>query len=122
MSYNLLRPIHLISAQSMTSTITSSAVEIRNQDNTGIQLHWTGTPTGNFSVQVSADHFEDAQGNIVVPGHWVTVPLNPPIAAVGSPDDAYIELNQTTAAYMRVVYTASSGTGTLDAFVTAKGV
>jgi len=122
MSYNLLNPVHIVSSQSMASSITSSAVEVKLQDNMGIQLNWSGSPVGSFSVQVSMDHKEDIEGNIVVPGHWIDIPLNPTISAVGMADVAYIDLNQLSAMYLRVVYTASSGSGTLDAFVNAKGV
>lgn len=122
MAYNLLRPVHIITAQSMATTITSSAVEIENQDNIGIQLHWIGTPTGAFSIQISSNHLEDSQHNVITAGNWVTLTLSPAITASGSADDAYIDLNQISALYMRIVYTATSGAGTLDAYVVAKGV
>lgn len=122
MAYNLLKPVHLINAASMAISITSEAQEIQNQDNIGIQLNWTGTPTGPFAIQISADHLQDIEGNIQVAGHWITLPLSPAISASGSPDSAYIDLNQMSARYMRIVYTSVSGAGTLDAFVMAKGV
>lgn len=122
MAYNLLRPVTLFSAQSMASSLTSTAVEVKNQDNVGFQLHWTGSPTGTFSVQVSSDHMQDIEGNITVPGNWITLPLSPGIVASGAPDDAYIDLNQLSAQYVRVVYTAASGTGSLTAIAVAKGV
>jgi len=122
MAYNLLKPVQIFTAQSMGVTLTSGAVEVRNQDNIGIQLHWTGTPTGTFAVQVSANHNEDINGNILTAGNWVSIPLLPAIAAAGAADDAYIDLNQLSAAYIRIVYTRTGGAGSLDAFVTAKGV
>lgn len=122
MSYNYLQPFHFITAQSMTTSSTSVAVEIQEQDNIGIQLNWTGTPNGAFTFQVSADHLQDAQGNIQVAGNWITLTLNPTINAVGAADSAYIDFNQLSARYIRVVYTASSSTGTLDGYVTGKGV
>ncbi len=122
MSYNLLNPVHIIASTSMGASITSAAVETRLQDNIGVQLHWTGTPVGTFTVQISMDHLQDANGNIQVPGHWITLPLSPSITASGSPDDAYIDLNQLSAVYIRIIYTRVSGSGTLDAFVNAKGV
>lgn len=122
MSYNLLQPVKIIDAQSMASGITSSAVEIKSQDNVGVQLHWTGTPTGAFDIQISSNHRQDAEGNIQVPGNWISLVLNPTITASGSADDAYVDLNQMSALYMRIVYARSSGTGTLDAYVVAKGV
>lgn len=122
MAYNLLAPFHVVVAQSMASSFNGAPVECENQDNVGFQLNWTGTPTGTFGVQISIDHKQDAQGNVTVAGNWITLPLNPSISATGSPDSAYIDLNQMSASYIRLTYTASSGTGTVDAFVTAKGV
>lgn len=122
MSYNLLLPVHVITTTSMGATITGDPIEIKNQDNIGIQLHWTGTPVGAFSIQISSNYRQDIEGNVQVTGNWVTLPLSPAITAAGSADDAYIDLNQMSAMYMRIVYTRTSGTGTLDAYVVAKGV
>lgn len=106
----------------MASSITSSAVEIRNQDNIGIQLNWTGTPVGTFAIQISSDHLEDMEGNVQVAGNWVSLPLSPAVAAAGSADSAYIDLNQLSAQYIRIVYTRTSGTGSLTGIVVGKGV
>lgn len=122
MAYNLLKPFKLLSATSMGANITSAAVEIALQDNIGIQLHWTGTPSGTFDVQISADHLQDMEGNIQVPGNWVSLALSPAIIASGAADDAYIDLNQMSARYVRLVYTRSAGTGSLDCTVMGKAV
>ena len=122
MSYNLLAPFKILKAVSMGANITSDAVEVKLQDNVGVQLNWIGTPTGVFSVEVSMDYNEDINGNITNQGNWISLPLSPPIAASGAADVAYIDLNQLSASYIRVKYTRTSGTGTLDCFVTAKGV
>lgn len=123
MAYNVLFPVHLIAAGDMSLTsITSDAVNIQNQDNVGIQLNWTGAPTGTFAFQVSMDHKETANGVITVAGHWVNLTVSPAIAAAGSPDSAYVGINQIAAPYIRVVYTMGSGSGSLDVFVGAKGV
>lgn len=125
MSYNLLKPVTLFISgnQAMSpSAITSTAVEIQNQDNIGIQLHWTGTPTGAFAFQVSSDYRVDIEGNVQNAGNWIALTLNPAIAAAGSADDAYVDFNQLSALYIRVVYTPSSGTGTLTGIAVGKGV
>ena len=122
MAYNLLLPVHIITLGNMTSTITSSAIEVKNQDNVGIQMNWVGVPVGTFSFQISNDFKEDINNNILAPGNWITLPVLPAIAAVGTSDVAYVDLNQLSAMYMRVVYMAASGSGTLDVFVTAKGI
>lgn len=122
MSYNLLNPVHIITAQSMATSITSEPVEVKLQDDIGVQLHWTGTPTGTFQFQVSMDYLEDSMGNVINPGRWITVPVTPAITATGAGDDAYVDLVQISAPYIRVMYTSVSGVGTLDAFVNGKGI
>lgn len=122
MAFNSLLKTHLISATSMGATITSAAFPCQFQDNIGIQLDWTGSPVGAFSIQTSIDHAQDSQGVITTAGHWITLTLSTAITASGSADDAYIDLNQLSAPWIRVVYTSTSGTGTLDCFIAAKGV
>lgn len=122
MSYNLLAPFKVIDSASMGSSITSDAVEIKLQDNVGFQLNWTGSPVGSFDFQISADHKEDIEGNVVNEGNWISLTLSASITAAGSPDSAYVDLNQLSASYARVRYIRTSGSGTLDVYATAKGV
>lgn len=102
----------------MAASILSNPQRIQFQDNVGIELIWTGTPTGSFTVEISIDY--DPERHIA--GNWVNLPLSPSIGAVGTPDVAYIDLNQLSAPYIRVRFTRTAGTGTLDCYVAAKGV
>ena len=109
----------------MSADITSDAISCAYLDNLSIQLDWSGTPDGSFKVQASNDHEEVNQGGVAVvtiPGSWVDIPLSTTITATGSADDAQIALNQIPGPYVRVVYTASSGTGSLNCFVSGKGI
>lgn len=122
MSYNLLVPFQFVTAQSLGASFISQAQEVKLQDNIGIQLNWTGTPAGAFDFQVSMDYAEDINGNITHQGHWISLVLDPAIVAAGAPDSAYIDFNQLSTPYIRIVYTRTSGTGLLDAYIVAKGV
>lgn len=106
----------------MATNITSPVIKCANLDNVAIQLDWTGTPTGVFAVQTSVDHAEDNLGNPSVVGTWINIPLSAAITASGAPDDAHISLNQLPGSYIRVVYTATSGAGTLSMYVAGKGI
>lgn len=115
----VLDPIKIINGLSMGASITSAAVEIKYFDDIGVQLVWTGSPVGTFQVQASADHRQDAEGNITTPGSWTNIALNPsPDTTGGSP--IYIDMATLSAPYIRVVYTRTSGTGTLTAHVVGK--
>lgn len=116
-------------AMTGTAVITSAVTSIQWLDNIGIQLNWTGSPVGTFQIQVSADYAQDAQGNVTVPGNWTAIPLTYLVSGTlttaltvptsqGSP--IYLDLNQLSAPWIRVVYTNASSTGTLNAFITAK--
>jgi hypothetical protein len=116
-----------------TSVITSSAVNIQFMDNVGVQLNFSGSPVGTFQVQVSADYAFDEIGNVTVEnsGNWTPVTLSYLLGGTltfatsvptsqGSP--IYLDLNQLSAPWLRVVYTNSSGSGTLNCFVTGKEI
>lgn len=122
MAFNLLYPVHVINAASMATSLTSAIVPVSGQDNIGFQLHWTGAPVGTFDFQISSNHMQDSQGAVIQAGNWISLPLDPAIVAAGAPDEAYVDLNQMSAQYVRLVYTRTSGTGTLDAYVVGKGV
>ncbi len=103
---------------SLTS-ITSAVTNINTMDNVGITMKWTGGAVGTFSVQVSNDYEQDYLGNVLNAGTWDTLPLGL-TTALGSPIG--INLNQLPFPWIRIVYTKGSSTGTLQAFISAKGL
>lgn len=117
MSYLPLFPVKIFTAATLSGTAsnTSVVVETKYLDNIGIQLEWTGTPNGSFDVQISSD-------STVAPGNWISLPYTPAIAPAGSASNGYIDVNQTSAQWMRVVYTNTSGTGTLNGWLCGKKV
>lgn len=103
-----------------TATITSVVSNIEFLDNIGIQLVFTGAPVGTFAVEISADHAQDQMGNVTVAGNWVPITLSPVPSASGSADVIAINITQQSFPWMRVKYTRTSGTGTLNGFICAK--
>lgn len=114
----------------MTGTLTSAVTCIQWLDNIGIQFNWTGAPVGSFAIQVSADYVQDPEGRVTNPGNWIPLTLTylsaPNVftsaqsvpTSVGSP--IYIDLNQLSSPWIRSVYTSVSGSGILNALITAK--
>lgn len=107
------------------ATVTSTVINIQGLDNIGIQVNiLTGTATGNFDVQVSADHVE-VNGLVSVAGIWNKIGT-PYTAALtsgvfsDSTASVYFDLNQLSSQYVRLLYTKTSGTGTYDATVVGK--
>lgn len=102
------------------ASITSTVTNLQFLDNVCVQLNFTGTPTGTFEVQVSLDHAQDQNGNVSVAGNWTALTLSPSPAATGSASTIFIDMNQLSAPWIRVVYTRTSGSGTLNAYIGAK--
>lgn len=117
-----LKQYHSVTNGSMAASITSPVTNIEFLDNVGVQLNFTGAPVGNFQVQVSIDYNQDNNGNVISAGNWVPVTLsNGTVNAntsLGSP--IYIDLNQLSAPWVRVVYVRTSGTGALNVFLSGK--
>lgn len=98
------------------ASLTSEVTCIAFLDNIGIQLNFTGAPVGAFDIQVSIDYDKDKG----IPGTWLSLPLTPAPSAAGAPGSIYLDLNQLSAPFIRVVYTKTSGTGTLNSFISGK--
>jgi hypothetical protein len=98
--------------QSLVTSFNTIPILIRSMDKIAINLAWTGTPVGQFFVEVC--------NNIDSP-KWVVLPLSEDIITAGVADNAIIDI-ETTARYLRLTYTATSGTGSVDAEVFAKSL
>lgn len=116
MANKTLTPISIITNGDMSqASLTSPSTIIQWEDNVGMQVTWSGAPVGALAVQVSLDQI-----------NWVTIPSSafngtyPVPGTTTSP--GFLDMNQLSASYIRLVYTKTSGTGTLNALLVAKGV
>lgn len=107
---NVLLPYTALNGVDMASSHTSAAINIQYLDNVGIELVWSGaSPTGTIAIQVSLDNTT-----------YITIP-SVSVSPGGSAGNAYIDLNQLSAAWVRIAYTTTGGSvGTLTATVGAK--
>lgn len=118
--YNVVPPV----AGNMATTLTSAPTNTQLIDDAGYAFSWTGTPTGTFNIQCSADYTpgtfpSDYPTN---PGTWTTITLTTPITASGGPDNAYVDLTLISAPWIRLQYVPTSGTGSLSVWVTGKSL
>lgn len=125
---NLLNT-QIVTNGAMAGNLTSLVVETRYFGAVGLQLLIaSSTATGQVNVQVSANYNEDITNNVIAVGNWVNVdltaanPQNLPYIQItsGQPANVYINLSAIAAPWMRITYTATSGTGTLNAWLTGK--
>lgn len=95
-----------------TNTIYTDIVDVTIKDNLGLQIDWTGTPTGTLSVMASTN------GTIA---HAVT--FSPALAQpAGSSGGYMVDLNNFPWKYIFLQYVNASGAGTITAWITTKDV
>lgn len=121
-----LQPIHIItskSASNMTGTtvVTSNVVDTRYLTNLYLQISYTGTPNGSFSIQASMDYVPNPAGGAgIVAGTWIDIGANIANAAGGA-GAVGVNIANEGYAFLRLVYTNTSSTGSLDVWAGGKG-
>ena len=106
----------------MAGNLTSDVTNIQFLDNVAIQVNMTSADgVGTVIVEGSVDHLEDSQGNVSNEGTFVDLNLGLTIAA-GAPDNFLIDVNQASFPYIRVRYARTSGTGTMNIFISGKEI
>lgn len=116
-----------------TTTLTSPVTSILHKDTVQVQLQWTGSPVGTFQIQACSDYkpaLAQTPGfGAPNSGTWSTLPVQDPTTgttytsvptSAGSPIS--VNLTQLGHTSIQVVYTNTSGTGTLNGFITAKSL
>lgn len=114
---NIIKPFHLMTDGNMSGNLTSDLVDVSYTDNIGFQLNFTGTPTGDFSVEGSIDYDDHLQT-----GNWSELTFSTTPQALGAADTHLLNLNQVPYKKLRVKYTRTSGSGTLNIYVMSKGL
>lgn len=93
-----------------TATIYSNIIDISRMDNIGIELAWSGTPTGVVSILSSSSGV-----------NFNALTFSPVLAQpAGAAGGMAISLNQLPFKYLMIKYVNASGSGTLTAFGQAK--
>lgn len=94
-------------------TLSSQAVSVVQGFGFSVQIFWTGTPVGNWSLQGSCDvGYIEANGTVTGVSHWSTI-ANSTVAAGGAAGDFVANFEGPQFRWFRAVYTASSSTGTI---------
>lgn len=111
---------------SMAADITSAPTLLQSLSMVNYAVTWTGTtPVGTISVEASNDCVVSAGGG-VSSGTWNPLPLDlngatvTAIPLTGNTGNGMIDIDGLAAYAVRLKYTYTSGTGTLNAVVTGK--
>lgn len=84
-------------------------------------ISWVGSaPVGVMSVEVSNSYRQNASGAVADPGDWQPLPLSVVPTVSGSPGNGFIDVLASSAYAIRLRYTFTSGTGTMQAIVSGK--
>jgi hypothetical protein len=96
----------LSGAMASTNTIYSNIVDMATMDNVGIEVVWTGTPTGTFTVNGSNSG-----------ANFFALTFDPALTQpAGSGGGYLIDLNQFPFKYLLLEYTNASGSGLLTTY------
>lgn len=114
---NIVKPYHLLIDGDMSGSLLTGMVDVTYTDNVGIQLNFTGTPTGTFAVEGSIDYDDHLET-----GNWSSLTFSSTPSASGAADVHLLNMNQLPYKKIRVRYTRASGSGTLNVYVMAKGL
>lgn len=84
-------------------------------------LDWAGSaPNGTVTVEASNTYVQSAGGAVKTPGNWNTIPLSAAAVVSGNTGVGAIHIENVGFYAIRLVYTAVSGTGALNATVCGK--
>jgi hypothetical protein len=100
-------PIKIITNGSMAATLTSTAVDLIRTQQYSIQAAWTGSPVGSIQLNVSNDI-----GLCANASNWVTYTAS--IQPVNGAGNFLWNIGFANYNCVEVVYTFTSGSGTLN--------
>jgi hypothetical protein len=113
MTKRILLNVPMVVAGDMSANITSKSVEIQYLDNIAISLQFpvNAGATGTFFIDVSNDNKT-----------FIPLGFGSSLSVPDADNAIQIEATQLAASWIRVRYVFISGTGTLNAFISAKEI
>ena len=103
-----------------SGTVNGQTFSLANKYGYGFQVEYSSGLTGTFQVQISNDKgVVNPDGTISYVTNWTSV-TGESAAVSGSAGNAFFDTPSTSAAFVRLIYIATSGTGTASANATLK--
>jgi hypothetical protein len=116
--------VTLVTNGDMSGNIVSLGVNLISIYAYSIQGVWTGGtfPTGVFTLQGSNDPGDNGSGQgVSQPTNWTTITNSSQVIS-GTPGSILYDVTECSYRWVRLVYTAGTGSGTLQAQMNTKGV
>lgn len=121
-----IAPQPVITNGSMATNLTSKPTILLNLSMLAYQAKWTGTsPVGTVSLQGSEDYALNPDGTVANAGTWTTLTVTyngssvTTVPVTGNTGSGIVEVTTSIFA-LRLIYTAGSGTGTLNVTMSSK--
>lgn len=121
-----LGPFPVVINGDVSGNITSIVTIVQKLSELSYDVSFTGAPVGTLSVQISNTYKENAAGQVQIPGNWTNLPLagvlvvNGSIPITAAITNGFIDIDELGAYAMRLMYTATSGSGTMNATIAGK--
>ena len=97
-------------AMASTNTIYSNILDVSRMDNIGLEVAWSGTPTGTLSILCSNSGV-----------NFSALTFSPALSQpAGSAGNMNIDLNQLPFRFIMLKYVNASGSGTLTSYIQGK--
>ena len=108
---NIVASYAMIDAGDLSGNLTSSIVNVQNMDKGSIHLSWAGSsPVGTVVVQARNGEKDP----------WFNLNMGAAINISGASGDHQLIFNEMPFTDIQLQYTATSGSGALDAIITLK--
>jgi hypothetical protein len=98
----------VVVAQSLATSFNSAATNVQHMSRICYDVSWTGDAVGSIIVQGSSNQ-----------SNWTNLNMTA-ITMAGVTDNGLFDIQVTGVPYLRLAYTSTSGTGTINAYVSAK--
>ena len=120
-SRSILPPFPVISNGNMSGSLISDVTILQHLSMLSYDISWSGSsPVGVISVQVSNSYALNPDGSVKNAGSWTTLTLSSPTNVSGNTGNGFIDIDATAGYACRLVYTRTSGSGSLNVIVNGK--
>lgn len=124
----VLRPVTLPTIDMSQASSASTATVLQGLSMANYSVSWTGaTPVGTLSLEFSDDYALSPNGTVLNAGTWNIAPVlvdgatvETTVAISGNTGNGMFDVTATGAYAVRLLYTRSSGSGTMTIVVSGK--
>lgn len=109
--------LELFTASSMAVQQVSKVIEVGELDKASIHAYWVAGPAGTFEIQ--ARNMNDKSDKV---DQWYTLDTGTPWAVTAADDSVHLVLNEMPFTEIRLIYTPTSGSGMINAYLTSKTI